>query len=713
MLCHTACSQVVHAIVSALPSPGEIQLILSDEDEEDEESQEEEEDGNQGQESSASSGSGAGGSGVGGSGSGAASHAGGGGKGRRGARRQGSVGVWGRRKAGDGEVSSGQDESEGSSGGQQLQFLTPVKTFSSSPSEARTNSSVPSPNPGPSFTPAPLPSLAGGIATAAAGGRAVTSNSSSPDTASAGGATVTASNRQWQGRGLDAAPSVTRSDGSGLAILRSGSGSAAVLRAPAALFGAETPISRLRPFPARQALEPGFGAGAAVEGVDGVDRGEGTGSSQKPPARTFGAVIVAGPRRLAEDAAATANAAAAAAAVASAHTPSAPGGGGGALSSAAGGGSGRAQGPAAVGAAAVTPPSAGAAAAAVGLAATEAAEGHIRLLAELRLGHRQLQRLRANRSLHADVAPGPTVGEGAASGEAATPPLAPRPLHTPSSVDTELTRFAGTRRQRVVGGGWTPPGTGGASVGAYSHGQPPSTLQPCVPASWDGAWGWTQQPSSATAQQAQQGLSFDATPQRPTPGQMGQQLHARDAASPLATAVTAGSAVGSAAAVRAGASPATPHNNLRPSLPPPTPHTAQSAIRPPAPPPAALAASKHLPPASSDSPAASSSASSTSRPPPPSGLRGAPPGPPPAPPPPPRGFVHVTPTREQRRRLKALHWDKISKARQGSVWSAIQVKKGGAVGGSRRAGAQAESPALGQDLKRSAGLYMVCHSGEG
>lgn len=663
--------QVVHAIVSALPSPGEIQLILSDEDEEEEEAQEQGEDGERGQEGSASSSSGAGGSG-----SGAASHAGGGGKRKRGGR-QGGVGVRGRRKAGNGEVSFGQDESEGSSGGQQLQFLTPVKTFSSSPSEARTNSSAPSPNPGPSFTPAPFPSLAGGIATAAAGGRAVTSNSSSPDAASAGGATVTASNRQWQGRGLDAAPpSVTRSDGSGLAILRSGSGSAAVLRAPAALFGAETPISRLRPFPMRQGLEPGFraGAAAAVEGVDGVDRGEGTGSSQKPPARTFGAVGVAGPQRLAEDAAATANAAAAAAAVAYTHTPSAPGGGGGALPSAAGGGSGRAQGPAAVGAAAVTPPSAGAAAAAVGLAATEAAEGHIRLLAELRLGHRQLQRLRANRSLHADVAPGPTVGEGAASGEAATPPPASRPLHTPSSVDTELTLFAGTRRQQVVGGGWTPPGTGGTSVGTYGHGQPPSTLQPCVPASWDGAWGWTQRPGSATAQQAQQGLNFDATPQRPTPGQMGQQLHAMDAASPLATAVTAGSAVGSAAAVGAGASPATPHNNLRPSLPPPTPHTAQSAIRPPAPPPAALAASKRLPPASSDSPAASSSASSTSQPPPPSGSRGAPPAPPPAPPPPPRGFMHVTPTREQRRRLKALHWDKISKARQGSVWSAIQVR---------------------------------------
>ena len=37
----------------------------------------------------------------------------------------------------------------------------------------------------------------------------------------------------------------------------------------------------------------------------------------------------------------------------------------------------------------------------------------------------------------------------------------------------------------------------------------------------------------------------------------------------------------------------------------------------------------------------------------------------------------MTPTKEQRRRLKALHWDKIQGAGQHSVWARLQVRGGG------------------------------------
>ena len=67
-------------------------------------------------------------------------------------------------------------------------------------------------------------------------------------------------------------------------------------------------------------------------------------------------------------------------------------------------------------------------------------------------------------------------------------------------------------------------------------------------------------------------------------------------------------------------------------------------------------------------------------PPPPPRGGPAPHPPPPPPPPPPRGFVHVTPTKEQRRRLKALHWDKIQGAGQHSVWARLQVGVAGGMG---------------------------------
>ena len=60
-------------------------------------------------------------------------------------------------------------------------------------------------------------------------------------------------------------------------------------------------------------------------------------------------------------------------------------------------------------------------------------------------------------------------------------------------------------------------------------------------------------------------------------------------------------------------------------------------------------------------------------PPPPPGVPPPPRAPPPPPPPPPPGFVKVTPTQEQRRRLKALHWDKIQGIGQESVWAKLQV----------------------------------------
>ncbi|GFR49075.1 hypothetical protein Agub_g11102 [Astrephomene gubernaculifera] len=62
-------------------------------------------------------------------------------------------------------------------------------------------------------------------------------------------------------------------------------------------------------------------------------------------------------------------------------------------------------------------------------------------------------------------------------------------------------------------------------------------------------------------------------------------------------------------------------------------------------------------------------------PPPPGGARGAAPPPPPPPmrpPPPPKGFKRVTPNREQRQRLKQLHWDKLAEARPGSFWELVQ-----------------------------------------
>ncbi|GAX76894.1 hypothetical protein CEUSTIGMA_g4340.t1 [Chlamydomonas eustigma] len=69
---------------------------------------------------------------------------------------------------------------------------------------------------------------------------------------------------------------------------------------------------------------------------------------------------------------------------------------------------------------------------------------------------------------------------------------------------------------------------------------------------------------------------------------------------------------------------------------------------PPLPPPASIKAPPPPPPASTKAP------------------------PPPPPPPPPSGFVKVTPTHDQRRRLKALHWEKIQGVGQQSVWAKMQ-----------------------------------------